>query len=162
LTTNTNPPNGSSGPIALNASREIERLRRAQDAWADSITGSAGSLRFVRLHIAWFIAWIAVNVGILGVAREFDPYPFGLLTLVVSLEAIFLSTFVMISQNRKAHASEIRAELDYRTNVMAEREIDVVMLALQRIAESQGIVVEDLIVEIREVRRELVTTPDRD
>jgi len=145
--------------MALNANREIQRLKQAEDAWADSITGFAGSTRFVRLHIAWFALWIVINVGLLGVAREFDPYPFGLLTLVVSLEAIFLSTFVMISQNRQAEASEVRSDLDYRTNVTAEREIDVIMRALKRIAEKDGIAVDDLIAEIAEVRLQFVTPP---
>ena len=143
--------------MALNANREIQRLKQAEDAWADSITAFAGSMRFVRLHIAWFALWIAVNVGLLGVAREFDPYPFGLLTLAVSLEAIFLSTFVLITQNREAKASEIRSELDYRTNVVAERENDVIMRALQRIAEQDGIAVDDLIAEMTEFREQSLT-----
>ena len=149
--------------MALNANREIHRLRQAGDAWADSITAFAGSMRFVRLHIAWFAVWIAVNMGLLGVAREFDPYPFGLLTLVVSLEAIFLSTFVLITQNRQAKASDIRSELDYRTDVIAERENDVIMRALQRIAEGDGIVVDDLIAEMTEFRQQSrVRLTDRD
>jgi uncharacterized membrane protein len=143
--------------MALNANREIHRLKQAEDAWAGSITAFAGSMRFVRLHIAWFALWIAVNVGLLGVAREFDPYPFGLLTLAVSLEAIFLSTFVLITQNREAKASEIRSELDYRTNVVAERENDVIMRALQRIAEQDGIAVDDLIAEMTEFREQSLT-----
>ena len=143
--------------MALNANREIQRLKQAEDAWADSITAFAGSMRFVRLHIAWFALWIAVNVGLLGVAREFDPYRFGLLTLAVSLEAIFLSTFVLITQNREAKASEIRSELDYRTNVVAERENDVIMRALQRIAEQDGIAVDDLIAEMTEFREQSLT-----
>lgn len=143
--------------MALNANREIHRLKQAEDAWADSITAFAGSMRFVRLHIAWFALWIAVNMGLLGIAREFDPYPFGLLTLVVSLEAIFLSTFVLITQNRQAKASEIRSELDYRTNVIAERENDVIMRALQRIAEQDGIAVDDLIAEMTEFRQQSLT-----
>ena len=143
--------------MALNANREIRRLKQVEDAWADSITAFAGSMRFVRLHVAWFALWIGVNVGLLGVAREFDPYPFGLLTLVVSLEAIFLSTFVLITQNRQATASEIRSDLDYRTNVLAERENDVIMRALQRIAEHDGIAVDDLIVEMTEFRQQFHT-----
>ena len=116
-------------------------------------------MRFVRLHIAWFAAWIAVNMGLLGDAREFDPYPFGLLTLAVSLEAIFLSTFVLITQNRQAKTSDIRSELDYRTNVIAERENDVIMRALQRIAARDGIAVDDLIAEMTEFRQQ-ARTPD--
>jgi uncharacterized membrane protein len=143
--------------MALNANSEIVRLKRAEEAWADWITAFAGSTRFVRLHITWFGLWIAVNVGLLGIAREFDRYPFGLLTLAVSLEAIFLSTFVLISQNRQAEASEIRSELDYRTNVLAERENDLIMRALQRIAERNGIVVDDLIAEMTQFREQTLT-----
>ena len=146
--------------MALNPNREIHRLRQAEDAWADSITAFAGSMRFVRLHIAWFALWIAINTGLLGVAREFDSYPFGLLTLVVSLEAIFLSTFVLITQNRQAKASEIRSELDYRTNVVAERENDIIMRALQRIAERDGLAVDDLIAEMTDFRQQSLTAPD--
>ena len=141
--------------MALNREpRDSIGSSRPEDAWADSITAFAGSMRFVRLHIAWFALWIAVNMGLLGVAREFDRYPFGLLTLVVSLEAIFLSTFVLITQNRQAKASDIRSELDYRTNVIAERENDVIMRALQRIAARDGIAVDDLIAEMAEFRQQ--------
>ena len=137
--------------MALNANAEIERLKQAEGSWADAITNFAGTMRFVRIHILWFGLWIAINLGLIGAAREFDQYPFGLLTLVVSLEAIFLSTFVMISQNRQARAAEVRSELDYRTNVMAEREIDIVMRALRRMAEQQGVVVDDLVLELEVV-----------
>jgi uncharacterized membrane protein len=76
-----------------------ERSRSLQNRIADAITEFAGSMPFVYLHIAWFAAWIGFGV---------ESYPYGLLTMIVSLEAIFLSTFVMISQNR---ADEKRAEL---------------------------------------------------
>jgi uncharacterized membrane protein len=140
--------------VALNANAEIERLKRAEDSWADAITSFAGTMRFVRIHIMWFGLWILLNLGLLGAGLEFDKYPFGLLTLVVSLEAIFLSTFVMISQNRQARAAEIRSELDYQTNVMAERKIDIIMKALRRMAERQGVVVDDLVTELEHLRRQ--------
>jgi len=76
-----------------------ERSRHLQDRIADTITGFAGSMPFVYLHIIWFALWIALRV---------EKFPFGFLTMLVSLEAIFLSTFVMISQNR---ADEKRAAL---------------------------------------------------
>ena len=76
-----------------------EESRNRQDRIADAITGFAGSMPFVYLHIAWFTLWIVLRV---------EKFPFGFLTMLVSLEAIFLSTFVMISQNR---ADEKRAEL---------------------------------------------------
>src|SRR5207248_10509893 len=68
----------------------------------------------------WFGLWLLLNVGILGVAIEFDKCPFGLLTMIVSLEAIFLSTFVMVSQNRQAARADIRSELDFETNLRSE------------------------------------------
>jgi uncharacterized membrane protein len=95
-------------------------LTRAQDRTADRITAFAGSLRFVYIHTAWFAVWIAVNVGALGAAREFDKFPFGLLTMVVSLEAIFLATFVMVTQNRQGRRSDIRSDLDFETNLRSE------------------------------------------
>jgi uncharacterized membrane protein len=98
----------------------LHGLMRAQDRAADRITAFAGSLRFVYIHTAWFAAWIAVNVGALGVAREFDAFPFGLLTMVVSLEAIFLATFVMVTQNRQGRRADIRSDLDFETNLRSE------------------------------------------
>ena len=72
------------------------------------------------IHAAWFGLWIAVNVGLAGLNREFDKFPFGLLTMIVSLEAIFLSTFVMVTQNRQAARSDIRSQLDFETNLRSE------------------------------------------
>jgi uncharacterized membrane protein len=95
-------------------------MRRMQNKTADVITTFAGSMRFVYIHVAWFAVWIAVNVGLAGFGHEFDKFPFGLLTMIVSLEAIFLSTFVMISQNRQAARNDIRSELDFENNIRSE------------------------------------------
>jgi uncharacterized membrane protein len=106
---------------ATPAARSLfDLMRRVQSQTADSITSFAGSMRFVYLHIAWFSAWIAINVGLGGFGRQFDKFPFGLLTMIVSLEAIFLSTFVMISQNRQAARSDLRNELDFENNIRSE------------------------------------------
>ncbi|MCW2543599.1 MAG: hypothetical protein JWM40_1151, partial [Frankiales bacterium] len=78
----------------------VAAFRKVQDDVTDAVTAFAGSLSFVYLHIGWFALWVAANVGLFGAGLTFDGFPFGLLTLIVSLEAIFLSTFVMISQNR--------------------------------------------------------------
>ena len=98
----------------------LDAVLRAQDRAADAITAFAGSLNFVYLHSIWFGIWILVNVGILGASLKFDKFPFGLLTMIVSLEAIFLSTFVMVSQNRQAARADIRSELDFETNLRSE------------------------------------------
>ena len=98
----------------------LRSLQRTQDRVADAITTFAGSLNFVYIHSVWFGVWILLNVGLLGAALEFDKFPFGLLTMIVSLEAIFLSTFVMVSQNRQAARADVRSELDFETNLRAE------------------------------------------
>ena len=103
-----------------NANWLVGSLRRTQDKIADGITSFAGSLQFVYLHSAWFGVWILLNIGLIGAAVEFDKYPFGLLTMIVSLEAIFLSTFVMVSQNRQTTRSEVRNELDFEANLRSE------------------------------------------
>lgn len=96
------------------------RMRGTQDRVADAITAFAGTMLFVYIHAFWFAVWIALNEGLLGQAGIFDPYPYGLLTMIVSLEAIFLSTFVMVSQNRQAARENVRADFDFETNVRSE------------------------------------------
>ncbi|WP_420309703.1 DUF1003 domain-containing protein [Streptomyces sp. YS-B37] len=96
------------------------RMRGTQDRVADAITAFAGTMLFVYIHAFWFAVWIALNEGLLGQAGIFDPYPYGLLTMIVSLEAIFLSTFVMVSQNRQATRENVRADLDFETNLRSE------------------------------------------
>jgi uncharacterized membrane protein len=103
-------------------------VKHLEERVADRITAFAGSMRFVYLHTAWFSLWILVNLGLVaaalgGLRAPFDPFPFGLLTMIVSLEAIFLSTFVLISQNRQAAVADHRAELDYQVNCRSEAEI---------------------------------------
>ena len=98
----------------------VNAVLDAQDRAADSITTFSGSMRFVYIHSVWFGIWILLNVGLFSGALEFDKYPFGLLTMIVSLEAIFLSTFVMISQNRQASRADIRSQLDFETNLRSE------------------------------------------
>ena len=103
-----------------NERKLLDAVMRAQDRAADQITAFAGSLNFVYLHSVWFGVWVLINVGILGASLKFDKFPFGLLTMIVSLEAIFLSTFVMVSQNRQAARADIRSELDFETNLRSE------------------------------------------
>lgn len=94
------------------------------DHFADLMTQLSGSMWFVWLHIGWFATWIVLNV--VGVVT-FDAFPFGLLTIIVSLEAIFLSTFVLISQNRQALQADRRAKVDLQVNMISEQEITKTM-----------------------------------
>ncbi len=127
--------------MVKNLNKEHEKKKSIEDRFSDAITDFAGSLHFVYVHTIWFGIWILINIGIFAFGSQFDPYPFGLLTLIVSLEAIFLSTFVMISQNRQAKREEIRAQLDYETDVKAESEIAYIKSVLEALAKKQGLVV---------------------
>ncbi|MFF7986485.1 DUF1003 domain-containing protein [Streptomyces sp. NPDC007901] len=104
----------------VNEQDVLVQLRGTQDRIADAITAFAGTMTFVYLHALWFTVWIVCNEGVFGEGAIWDPYPFGLLTMIVSLEAIFLSTFVMVSQNRQAARENVRADLDFETNVRSE------------------------------------------
>jgi uncharacterized membrane protein len=113
--------------------------RSLTDRVSDSITRFAGSSVFIVLHIVWFTVWIILNLGRIGGIHSFDPYPFTFLTMVVSLEAIFLSIFVLISQNRMAHQADRRAHLDLQINLLAEQENTMMLRMLEKLCEHQGI-----------------------
>ncbi len=89
------------------------RREHLSNRLADSITTFAGSMVFVYVHIVWFGVWMAINLGLFGRSAEFDRFPFGLLTMAVSLEAIFLSTFLLISQNRQDEARRVVADMEW-------------------------------------------------
>ena len=133
------------GPIADNIDQLLERQRQDQvrRGWqlrlADAITAVSGSMIFVWLHVLWFGVWVTVNMGLVPGIQPFDEFPYGLLTMVVSLEAIFLSTFVLISQNRMQAAADKRAELDLHVNLLAEREATEILKKLARIEAKLGI-----------------------
>ena len=96
--------------------------RTAIEKFANQLTTIASSTPFLLLHIVWFLIWITWNVGLLHYER-FDPFPFGLLTMVVSLEAIFLSIFVLMAQNRESAIAELREEVTLQVNLRMEEEV---------------------------------------
>jgi uncharacterized membrane protein len=108
--------------VARNVNEEVEENVGALQHIADAISWFSGSMWFLLINAVWFAVWIAVNTLPLGVPA-FDPYPFGLLTMIVSLEAIFLSCFVLISQNRQAEKDRVRADIEYEVNIKAELEV---------------------------------------
>src|SRR5437867_4283407 len=121
------------------AQRErLARRRSLQERLADAVTDFSGHMGFVYLHVVWFAGWISWYLGVFG-AKPFDPFPFGLLTMIVSLEAIFLSTFVLISQNRISDEADRRANLDLQIGLLAEHEITRVLQMLDAIQDKLGI-----------------------
>jgi uncharacterized membrane protein len=112
--------------------------RTFQERIADAITAFAGSMRFVYLHIFWFGVWVLLNTGRLGV-HPFDPFPYSLLTMIVSLEAIFLSTFVLISQNRSGVEADARADVALHVGLLTEHEVTRTLQMLDAIQNRLGI-----------------------
>lgn len=121
---------------------EKEREKSLQERAADALTMFSGSMVFVYVHAVWFGFWILFNVGWLGGGKPFDPFPFSLLTLIVSLEAIFLSTFVLISQNHAGRIADKRADLDLQINLLSEREVTRLLTLTDAIADHLGIQLE--------------------
>lgn len=104
------------------------------------IAAFSGSLSFLWIQVAWFAVWIGYNVRF----ESFDPYPFQFLMLVVSLEAIFLSVLILISQNFSASENERRHHLDLQINLLAEREATAMLRLLSKMAEQIGVAEEDM------------------
>jgi uncharacterized membrane protein len=105
----------------------------------DTVSKIAGSGPFILVHLAWFSTWIFLNSSKVGGFEPFDPYPFTFLTFIVSLEAIFLSIFVLISQNRMTHQADRRAHLDLQINLLAEEESTMILRMLRELCQKQGI-----------------------
>ena len=110
--------------------RDRSRAERLSD-WVTENAAHGGVLMF---HLVWFLAWIALNVGVVPGLAPFDPYPFSLLTMLVSLEAIFLSLFVLASQNRLSRQADKREHLDLQVDLLAEREETAMLRLLHDIA----------------------------
>jgi len=108
--------------VSRNVNVEVAEQLTPLQKIADWIAWFSGSMPFLMVNAVWFIVWIIINTINVGL-RTFDPYPFGLLTMIVSLEAIFLSCFVLVSQNRQAEKDRVRADIEYEINVKAELEV---------------------------------------
>jgi len=114
--------------------RGILLSRSKSERISDWIACTAGSGPVLVLHVVWFGTWVALNVGMVRRIGPFDPFPFPLLTMTVSLEAIFLALFVLASQNRLARQTDKRSHLDLQVDLLAEREMTAVLQLLQDIA----------------------------
>jgi CRP/FNR family transcriptional regulator, cyclic AMP receptor protein len=108
--------------VSRNVNEEMEVHSTILQRIADWLAWFSGSMPFLISHTFWFIIWVSLNTFIMG-DKAFDPFPFGLLTMIVSLEAIFLACFVLISQNRQAEKDKVRADIEYEVNIKAELEV---------------------------------------
>ncbi len=113
----------------------LEERRTLVDRIADVIGGFSGSMTFVFLHIAWFASWFLINTGVIPGIKRFDPYPFILLAMIVSVEGVLLSTFVLMKQNRMQKRIDVRDQLDLQINLLSEKEVTKTLQLLRAIAE---------------------------
>ena len=131
--------------VTRNVNEEVAQKRTPVERVADAIAAFSGSIPFLILHTIWFVIWIVWNTAL---PHGFDPYPFGLLTMIVSLEAIFLSVFVLLSQNRQAAKDRVRADVEYDVNVKAEMEVAALHAKMDRLHE-------EIVARLRRMGREL-------
>lgn len=106
---------------------------------SDDINAAVGSMSFLLLNLVFFTFWVVVNMGLIAGIEIFDPFPFGFLTMIVSLEAIVLAIFILVSQNRQSYVSAIREELHMQINLIAEEEITKTLKLLAEIRQKLGI-----------------------
>lgn len=141
------PPDMPSSNVARIAKLEADALgaRSLSARCAAGLMRFAGTTTFAAIHLVWFVGWLTVNTGLVPGMRPFDPFPFSFLTLVVSLEAIFLSIWILINQNHMERLADRRAHLDLQINMLAEQESTAALRMLQRISEHLGIQSDDTV-----------------
>ena len=139
--------------VSRNVNAEIAEQVNALQKVADWIAWFSGSMPFLIVNCVWFMGWIFINTVPLGI-HDFDPYPFGLLTMIVSLEAIFLSCFVLISQNRQAEKDRVRSNIEYEVNIKAELEV-------AHLHEKSDRIYENMMNELASIRKEFGKHPQR-
>lgn len=118
---------------------EALRARSRGEQFGDFVVGQSGRMGFILFHVIWFFVWILLNSVGRGKGLKFDPFPYPLLTLVVSLESIFLSLFILISQNRSSRTADERAHLDLQINMLAEHESTKALQLLQALCQHHGL-----------------------
>lgn len=126
---------------SLKAQMNLERTWG--DKLADFLTEKLGTTWFLIFNAAFFAFWIATNNNLIPGIQAFDPFPYGLLTMIVSLEAIFLSIIVLISQNRAAYIADLREEIDLQINIRSEDEITKILNLVDKIHDHLGLKNED-------------------
>jgi uncharacterized membrane protein len=122
---------------------KADAKRTATEKFADLLTAKFGTIAFLSLNFIWFGGWILINTDMIPGIKPFDPFPFGLLTMIVSLEAIGLAIIVLISQNREARVNELREEIELQLSTIAEGEVTKLINLTALLLKKQGINIDD-------------------
>ena len=113
--------------------------RTTAERVSDKITKYVGSMTYVVLHVVLFVVWALVNLGLIPGVTPFDPFPFGILTLIVSAEGVFIAIFILISQNRMSRHADRRTHLSLQVSMLAEQELTLLLRMQQQLCERFGI-----------------------
>jgi uncharacterized membrane protein len=137
--------------IAAIAKLEEEALdrRTATERKSDAIVKFIGSIKFLMFHVILVVVWSAVNLNFIPNVKAFDPFPFGILALFVSSESVFLTIFVLISQNRMARQAERRSHLDLQVGMLAEQELTMMLQMLQKLCQHAGVDVKSAALQVQ-------------
>src|SRR6202167_1935550 len=149
--TDNDPANPTQLNINAIAKLEHEALlrRTLTERASDTITKFMGSTAFLLLQLLLVLAWSAVNLGLIPGVKAFDPFPFGILALVISSESVVLTIFVLISQNRMARQAEKRSHLDLQVSMLAEQELTTALQMLQKLCKHMGVDVKSATQEVQ-------------
>lgn len=139
FTPTTTTAHESSRRIIRSLKARAATKRTLSEKLADWMTAKLGSISFLSINVLWFLLWIAINIGLIPFIKPFDPFPFGLLTMVVSLEAIILAIFVLISQNRAAQVDDLREEIDLQVDIITEQELTKLMDMVSQLMQKNGL-----------------------
>lgn len=158
------PNNGGSvataDPMAYNVEaiakleHEESHRRSTGEKVSDFFVTLIGSMPFLVLHVVWFAVWFMVNLNAIPGIAPFDPFPFGILTLIVSSEGVFLAIFILISQNRMTRLSDKRAHLDLQVSMLTEQEMTMMLRMQQRLCEHFGVEVDTVKEEAKQLLEE--------
>ena len=137
--------------IAAIAKLEEEALgRRAPtERQSDAIVRFIGNMKFLLVHLIFVVVWTTVNLDLIPNVKVFDPFPFGILALIVSSESVFLTIFVLISQNRMARQAERRSHLDLQVGMLAEQELTMMLQMLQKLCQHVGVDVQSAALQVQ-------------
>lgn len=117
---------------------KYDKKKTLSERFSDTITLFFGSMPFLLFNVIIFAVWISLNINLIPKSKPFDPFPFGFLTMIVSLEAIILSIFVLISQNRAAKVDDLRDEVDLEVDLITEKELTKLMKLILLLLKKSG------------------------
>jgi uncharacterized membrane protein len=128
--------------------------RSSGEKVSDFFVSLIGSMPFLVFHVVWFAAWVMINLNAVPGVKPFDPFPFGILTLIVSSEGVFLAIFILISQNRMTRQADKRAHLDLQVNILAEQEMTMMLRMQQSLCRHLGVEVDTIKEEAKQLLEE--------